>query len=658
MQTLASPGIGSGLDVNSIVKQLMTLENRPLVALDTKEAKLQTRLSAFGALKGALSAFQGSVAALADPAKFNGIAATISDSTLASVSATPAAIAGSHSLEIQTLAQSQKLKSANFATTNTTVGSGTLTIQFGTYSSGTFTLNADKAAQSIVISPSNSSLAGIRDAINQADAGVTASIVNDGSGNRLVIASKDTGVSNALKITTIDSDGNNSDNTGLSQFVYDASTGGVSNLAETVAASNASFIIDGISISKASNKVTDAIEGVTIDLLKANPGSTTTLNLAHDTASTQSAVTSFVKAFNELNKTIVDLSKYDATTKQASILTGDSTVRSIQTSLRNEMLNPLTTAGGGLELLTEIGVSFQSDGTLKLDQEKLSKILNDPTKDISTLFASIGKTSDDQVSFVSATSDTMNGKYSLNITQIATQGTALGSSAASLTINSGSNDILDFSVNGVSSSITIAAGTYTASSLASEIQSKINGLSKITSAGIKVAVTESSGILKITSDQYGSSSTVSITGGNTKASLFGTPIETAGLNVAGSLNGITATGTGQTLTGLSDSSGLVLKITGGSVGARGEINFAHGFAAKLDNIVDKMLDNRLIESRIDGINSSIKDINSQRETLNRRLVGIEERIRAQFTALDSMVASMTQTSNFLQQQLSKLPTIK
>ena len=262
------------------------------------------------------------------------------------------------------------------------------------------------------------------------------------------------------------------------------------------------------------------------------------------------------------------------------------------------------------------------------------------------------------MSFVSATSDTMNGKYSLNITQIATQGTALGSSAASLTINSGSNDILDFSVNGVSSSITIAAGTYTASSLASEIQSKINGLSKITSAGIKVAVTESSGILKITSDQYGSSSTVSITGGNTKASLFGTPIETAGLNVAGSLNGITATGTGQTLTGLSDSSGLVLKITGGSVGARGEINFAHGFAAKLDNIVDKMLDNRLIESRIDGINSSIKDINSQRETLNRRLVGIEERIRAQFTALDSMVASMTQTSNFLQQQLSKLPTIK
>ncbi|GKS68297.1 flagellar hook-associated protein 2 [Nitrosomonas sp. PY1] len=652
MQTLASPGIGSGLDVNGIVKQLMTLESRPLTALDTKEAKLQTRLSAFGALKGALSSFQGSVAALADPAKFNGRTATISDSTLANVSATPSAVAGSYSLEIQSLAQSQKLKSTNFATTNTTVGSGTLTIQFGTYSSGTFTLNADKAAQSITISPSNSSLAGIRDAINQADAGVTASIVNDGSGNRLVIASKDTGISNALKITAIDSDGNNSDNTGLSQLVYDASTGGISNLTETVAASNANFIIDGISISKASNKITDAIEGVTIDLLKTNPGATTTLNLAHDAAGVQSAVTSFVKSFNDLNKTIVDLSKYDATTKQASILTGDSTVRSIQTSLRNEISNPLNSAGGGLSLLSEIGVSFQADGTLTLDQTKLSEALSDSTKDISTLFASIGKTTDSQVSFISATPDTMNGKYSLDITQMATQGMALGSSAASLTINSGSNDRLDLSIHGISTNITIAAGTYTAASLAAEIQSKINGSSAITSAGLKVAVIESAGVLKISSDQYGSTSTVSITGGNAKASLFGTPVETAGLDVAGSINGITAIGSGQKLTGLGDSSGLVLNIIGGSTGARGEINFAHGFAAKLDRLVDKMLGNHLIDSRIDGINSSIKDINTQRETLNRRLVDVEARIRAQFTALDSMVANMTKTSNFLQQQLS------
>ncbi|MBA3756253.1 MAG: flagellar filament capping protein FliD, partial [Nitrosomonas sp.] len=300
---LSAPGIGSGLDINGIISQLMAVERQPLAALDNKEAKQQTKLSAFGSLKGAISSFQNSLHALTDPAKYTAITASLADTTLANTSATSAAVTGSYSVEIQTLAQSQKLKSANFSTTSSTVGSGTMTIQFGTYSGGTFTLNPDKAAQSITISPSNSSLAGIRDTINLANVGVTASIVNDGTGNRLVIASEDTGLSNALKITTTDADTNNIDNAGLSQLVYDASTGGTTNLAETVAASNATLIIDGISISKASNKITDAIEGVTLDLLKANIGTTTTLNLSRDTASIQGAVSSFVKTFNDLNKT-------------------------------------------------------------------------------------------------------------------------------------------------------------------------------------------------------------------------------------------------------------------------------------------------------------------------------------------------------------------
>ena len=653
---LSSPGIGSGLDVNGLVSQLMKAESQPLTALDAKEAKQQTRLTAFGTLKGALSSFQSSLTALSDPAKFTAITASFSDTTLANVSATSSAVTGSHSVEIQTLAQSHKLKSTVFATTSSSVGSGTLTIQFGTYSSGTFTLNPDKAAQSITISSGNSSLSGIRDAINQANAGVSASIVNDGTGNRLVIASQDTGLSNALKITATDNDGNNTDNAGLSQLVYDASTSGTTNLSQTTAASNATLVIDGISISKASNNITDAIDGVTLNLLKANPGTTSTLNLSRDTAGVQNIVSSFVKAFNDLNKTIVNLSKYDAGTKQASILTGDSTVRSIQTRIRSAISDPLTTAGGGLSLLSEVGISFQSDGTLQFDSTKLSKVLSDPTKDVSTLFASVGKTSDSLVSFTSAKPDTVNGKYPLNISRIATQGSAVGGTATALTINTGVNNSLNLTVDGVSANITLAAGTYTATSLAAEIQSKINGASALSSAGIKVTVSESSGKLAVVSNRYGSASTVSITGGNGKSDLFGTSVETAGLDVAGTINGITATGSGQTLTGSADSNGLVIKVTGGSTGARGEIDFAHGFAAKLNKLVGEMLNGRLIDSRIDGINSTIKDIGSQRDALNQRLADTEKRIRAQFTALDTTIASMTQTSNFLQQQLSRLPT--
>ncbi|SER24650.1 flagellar hook-associated protein 2 [Nitrosomonas sp. Nm51] len=654
---LSTPGIGSGLDVNGIVSQLMSVERRPLLALDTKEARQQTQLTAFGTLKGALSSFQSSLASLTSPEKFSANSAALSDTSLASVSANSSATTGSYDVEIQSLAQSQKLKSGNFASSSSTLGSGTLTIQFGTYNGGTFTLNPEKAAQAITVSPTDSSLAGIRDAINKADAGISASIINDGSGDRLVIASKDTGLSNALKITVTDDDGNNTDNLGLSQLAYDASASGVSNLTETVAAGNAEMVIDGISISKASNTITDAIEGVTFNLLKDEIGTTATLNITRNTAGIEKAVSNFVNSFNELNQTITDLSKYNAETKQASILTGDFTVRALQNQLRNALSEPLKTAGGGLSILAEIGVSFQEDGSLKLDASKLSNVINDTSKDISTLFASVGKPSDSLVSFVSATSDTAGGNYQLDISQLATQGAATGSIPAALTINAGVNDTLDFTINGTSASIILAAGTYNADSLAAEIQSKINGESVFETNNISVNVTQSAGTLTITSDQYGSSSSIEITGGNGELDLFGTAVETAGLDVAGTINGASATGSGQTLTGTGDSEGLALQITGGSTGSRGAIDFAHGFAAKLDQVINKMLDGKLIDNRIEGINAKIDDINDQRESLIRRLDDVEKRIRAQFSALDTMIASMTQTSTFLQQQLSRLPTI-
>ncbi len=223
---LSSPGIGSGLDVASIISQLMAVERQPLSALDAKEAKYQAQLTAYGSLKGALSSFQTAVTALADPAKFSAVTAKLADTAVATATASTAAVPGTYSIEVQALAQAHKLKSAAFATSATTVGTGTLTIQFGTYSGGVFSLNSDKAAKTISIDSNNSSLAGVRDAINAADAGVAASIVNDGSGNRLVISSQDSGVANALKISVTDDDLADTDNAGLSRLVYDASSGG------------------------------------------------------------------------------------------------------------------------------------------------------------------------------------------------------------------------------------------------------------------------------------------------------------------------------------------------------------------------------------------------------------------------------------------------
>ena len=652
---LSSPGIGSGLDINGLVSQLMALEQRPLSLLNTKEAKLQAQLSAYGSLKGALSSFQSAVAALATPAKFTAVKASVADSTVLSASAAATASAGSYSIEVQTLAQAQKLKSDTFGATSDAVGTGTLTLQFGTYSGGSFTLNPDKSARTITIGSANASLAGVRDAINAADAGVSASIINDGSGYRLVIASKEAGVANALKITVADDDASHTDTAGLSRLAYDATTGGTTNLSQTVPAQNATAVIDGISISKSTNTWTDAIEGVTLTLLKE--GGTTALTVAKDTAGTKAAVESFVKAYNDLNKTLTDLSKYDAASKQASILTGDATVRSVQSQLRGLFNTALSTAGGGLMSLAEIGVTFQTDGTLKLDSSKLTAALNDGTKDVATLFAAVGKPTDSLVSFVSSTTDTKNGNYAVNITQLATQGKAVGQGNAALTIHAGSNDALSLTVDGVAVSVTLNAGTYlTTAALAAEIQSKINGASALSSAGSRVTVTESGGKLTVTSGRYGSASTVAVTGGNAASDLFGGTTETAGVDVAGSIGGIAASGSGQALTGAGDASGLKVSITGGATGDRGTIGFARGYATLLDKLVGRMLENDgLVDGRMDGINASIKELGSRREALASRLVQIEKRYRAQFTALDTMLASMTQTSTYLQQQLANLP---
>jgi len=684
---ISAPGIGSGLDVSGIISKLMEVEQRPLTQLNAKETKQQAQLSAFGSLKSVLSSFQDSVKALAKPALFNSFKATLADTTLAAVSTSSGAAAGTHQIEVQSLAQAQKIKSEAFATTDTVIGSGSLTIEFGAYNEdGTFTANADKATKTITIDPAKSTLADIRSAINEANAGVTASIVNDGSGNRLVIASQDSGLANALKISANDTDGNHTDNAGLSRLTFDASTGGVSNMTETVAAKNAIMVIDGITVEKPSNTINDALEGVTFNLLKANPGTSTTLAVEKDKSSVEAAVKAFVTTYNELEKTIGNLSRYDAANKQASVLTGDSTVRMIQNRMR-AMLNGNQSATGGINSLSELGISFQKDGTLALDNNKLSAVLNDPDKNIAAFFGDIpGATttssttsqsvnvSDSLISIISQPPTFTPGNLAVNISQIATQGNATGNKTAGLNITAGvlgtglgANNKLDLTIDGVSTSITLASGNYTAASLAAEIQSKINSNATFSSAGVSVAVTQNAGKLSITSSRYGSSSSVQITGGNGKADIFGTPAQVAGKDVAGTIGGQAAAGSGKELS----SNGLTLKIDGGSTGNRGTVDFVEtttttsstapstlGFISRLDQLITGMTrSDGLISSRMDGISNIIKGIGKQRDALEYRLEEVEKRLRTQFTALDTMIASMTQTSNYLQQQLANLPKI-
>lgn len=660
---LSSPGIGSNLDVNSIVSKLMDVERQPLDKLDQKEAAYQAQISAYGSLKGALSSFQTSLQGLKTPSRFQTLTASTSDGTVASASASSAAIPGSYALEVSKLAQPQKLAAAGQTSTIAVIGNGTLTFDSGTigggaldpatgkYTGASFTSNG-VGAKTVTIDASNNSLAGIRDAINAAKIGVAAAIVNDGSGApyRLVLSSDNAGKANSLKISV-------SGDAALSSLLAQ-DPGGAQNLSETVTAQNAEFKVDGVAVSKSTNTVTDAIPGVTLNLMKTNAGSPSSITVARDTASVKSAIEGFVKTYNNLNKSLADLSSYNAATKQGAILQGDSTVRALQAQLRGTLSSSLTGTGSSYATLSQIGVSFQKDGTLAVDSAKLQTAIDNSFSDIAGLFAATGRASDSFVSYASATDKTLPGSYAVTVTQLASQGAAAGA-AAGLTITAGVNDTLDVTLDSVSSTVTLTAGTYaTADALAAEVQSRINGVQAFSGVESSVAATQAGGALTLTSSRYGSASNVSITGGNGQASLgFASATQTSGTDVAGTINGAAATGAGQYLTGATgnDAEGLKIQVSGGAPGSRGTVSHSKGYAYQLARLADSWLaSDGPISSRTDGIGRSIEDIGNQRDTLNRRLEETEKRYRTQFTSLDTMLSSMSQTSSFLQQQLANL----
>ncbi|MEO8133105.1 MAG: flagellar filament capping protein FliD, partial [Betaproteobacteria bacterium] len=435
---LSSPGIGSGLDVNAIVSKLMAVEQLPLATLVTKATLNQTRISAFGSLKGALSSLQNTLALLTTPGGFQSLSASVTDIAVAKASVGTGASAGNYSIEVSKLAQAQKLASGGFASTTTLVGSGTLTFDFGTATGGAFTSNGS-GAKSVTIAPGADSLASIRDAVNAANVGVSASIVNDGSaaGNRLVFTSNASGAANSLRIAVSDTDGNATDTAGLSQLAYDpaAAIGAGRNLTEKVAAQNSEFLLDGIAISKASNTVSDAIQGVTLTLTKTNVGSPVGVSVAASPDGVAKSLASFVQAYNTLDATFDNLTKYDAANQKPSSLTGDSTVRSIQSQMRALLGSSLPS--GTYTSLSQVGFSFQTDGTIKLDNAKLNAALGSNPDGVAQLFAAVGTATDSLVGVAGFGAQTQAGSYAIAVTQLATRGNLAGSAVADLAIVAG-----------------------------------------------------------------------------------------------------------------------------------------------------------------------------------------------------------------------------
>jgi len=386
---LSSASVGSELDVNNIVGQLMSIELRPLDQLDRREVAYQAQLSAYGNLRSALSSFQAAVN------KFTAPSAIPGDSSILSASTTKAAQAGSYSVNVAQLAQAHALVTAGRTSATAVIGTGaatTLRFDFGTLSSGTlgngiysgatYTQDAAQPSGTVSITAANNSLEGIRNAINAANVGVTASIVKDGSAApyRLLVQSAATGLARSLRITVT------GDATLQALLGYDPAA--TQNLTQTAAAQDAQLSVNGVSISSTSNSVTDAIVGATLTLLEAG---STNLTIGHDSASAKAAIEAFVSAYNELNGTLRDLARFDPQTNRRGALIGDATLRTIQSQLRSSLSGALGELGSSnLQTLGQAGISLHGDGTLALDSGQLASALAGNPDHLAALFTTVG----------------------------------------------------------------------------------------------------------------------------------------------------------------------------------------------------------------------------------------------------------------------------
>ncbi len=661
---VSSLGIGSGLPLSNLIDSLVSAEGANQSArIRRNDERMQVEVSALGDVKGVLSDFQSLIRdKLLKPASFQLRSASSSDSSTVSISASTSAAAGNHTIEVTNLATSHKVATGVFSLPSDAIGTGQITIQYGTYSGGSFSINPDKGATAVTINAEDNSLTGIRDAINSAGGDVQASIVNDGAGYRLVLSSNDTGAENSLKIIIDDDDTTDTNTSGLSQLAFDpaALVGSGKNLTETVAAADASIIFDGLSINKSDNVITDIIDGATITLHAADPGVVKNLAIAIDKTTIKNNIQAFLNSFkNVYNNTIKTLTSYSAETGEKGDLLGDFTLRTLDAQVRKILTSRVDNLFGPFQSLVDIGITTNAGGELVLNDAKISSALDNNLEEIARLFTAYAKSEDANINYVSSSEGTKVGSYFLNVTQVATRGDLVGSAVANTTITSGVNDAITVDLDGRSATVVLTAGTYTADELAAMVQSSINGSSVFASNGLSVNVSQAAGVLALTSNSYGSNSTVDITGGNGLTDLVGgAATVTTGLDVAGTLNGVAATGSGQLLSGVGDAAGLVLEITGGAIGDRGYVEYTNGVGVQLDNLLEQYLDAEgPLNSRISSLNDNIAKLDDEREVLTIRLQAFQQRLVNQFTAMDSLLSQLNSTGSFLSQQFNLLANI-
>ena len=673
---ITASGLGSGLDINSLVSQLVQSERASFdLAISRERDKIVPRISALGEFKAAAANVQQAISPLKQATNYDRKLAESSNTSALRATASSVAVAGSYQVNVERLATTQSLASSGFTATDEVVGTGSLELRFGTtdYSGGVyngFTNNPERNPVSIQIDSSNNTLAGIMNSINDADAGVRASIVNDGSGFRLLLASEMTGAANSIEISIAgDGDGNNTDNAGLSRLSFSA---GAANLQQTQAAQDLRFSLNGLTIENSSNQLASAIPGVTLTF-QEETSSPFTLSVRRDTDTIVNAARGFVDAYNAFRAKVAETSGYDQATEIAGPLISDFTTRSVVRDIEGTLRGNLVGLGAGFNNLAEFGITTDRGGVLRLDEQRFTDILvNQPDK-MSRLYEQSITASDPDITVLQTGPLTRTGTYPVVINSLATPGGYEGAgvlpdfTAGGVVQINGSNSDLELSVNGVTANISLPFGDYTTgTALTSMIASTINSNAALQNANLQVGVSYIASTnnlnLQVIGGPSGSNSRIDIVSASPQVGpTLGLNVGngTAGSDISGTINGLPGTGAGNTLTAASGNpaSGIVLQVDGSTTGARGTVTFAQGIWPTLDRYLNTVLgEEGAVTRRIAGFEQSRIDLEERALKLEERWEQAEIRYRNQFNALDRLVAQLRSTGSFLETQLASLNT--
>jgi flagellar hook-associated protein 2 len=418
---ISSTGIGSGLDITSIVTSLTTAAGLAQnTQLSDRKTTLSGEVSAYGTFSSALDTLQATLTTLESPSTLAGRTATVADTTVATASATSGAIPATYSLEVQNLATAASLSSTPVANSAVAIGTGTLTLSVGGVSAP------------ITIDSSDNTLAGIAAAINAApnNPGVSASILSTTAGARLVLSGTATGAANSITVTQSGGDG------GLAALVYDPAHG-TTQLTQTQPPLDANFTINGFAATSASNVTSSVISGVTLNLIKPTvAGVPTTVTVGDDTAGAQTSIGTFVTALNGLITSIQSLTSYDPSTQTAGPLLGNATLESFQNQLENILDQVKSGNTGAASSLASLGITANTQGTYDTASDTLGNALNANLAAVGSFFGGTNGIATQLNSLINEYTqpggllDSINQGLQSSLTDVATQQTALNARLA------------------------------------------------------------------------------------------------------------------------------------------------------------------------------------------------------------------------------------